>query len=63
MFSGCYDNYEPFQDPVDVYTHVLWIWQLSLKSQEKNTEVVTWKEIRLESLKKILTINTYLEGW
>lgn len=23
MFSGCYDNYEPFQDPVDVYTRVM----------------------------------------
>lgn len=62
MFWG-YNDYEPFQDFVDISTFMLWIWQLNLKSQGEGDEVVAWKEIILEFLEKISMINVYLQGW
>lgn len=52
---------------IAVNTHLLWIWQLGLRSQEKiKTEVIACKEIHLEFLKKWYfkdIIDIYLEGW
>ena len=62
MFWG-YDDYEPFQDFVDVFTFMLWIWQLNLKSQGGGNEVIAWKVILLEFLEKISMMNVYLQGW
>lgn len=48
----------------EVSTHLLRIWQLNSRSQEKiKTKVTACKEIHLEFLKKVSKIGIYQEGW